>query len=238
MHDTRSFAPAVLTLTLLAMSAPVHAGSVLLTNLDQPLQAASTNPFVGQSFIAGTVDQPLVGAQMHLDPTKPPTSGIVLEVESRNFNGTVGTTLFSNFSSSFDATTGLVTFLANSPFELKAGTGYWLVLSDRSAGGVTWDFTVSNVYQSEFGYGLPSTDTSWISTADNGQGTSTYYQPSNGPQLFALIEVAPAAVPEPSSLLLLCFPVAIAVFAMRFPGGRAFRFLRPRAGQATKMVRP
>ncbi len=67
---------------------------------------------------------------MQLDPTKPPDSGIVLEVEARNANGTVGATLFSNFSSSFNSTTGLVTFTANSPFELTAGTGYWLVLSD------------------------------------------------------------------------------------------------------------
>jgi hypothetical protein len=37
-------------------------------------------------------------------------------VESRNSNGTVGATLFNNFSSSFDPTTGLVTFNANSPF--------------------------------------------------------------------------------------------------------------------------
>ena len=52
--------------------------------------------------------------------------------------------------SSFDPTTGVVTFTANSPFELTAGTGYWLVLADTRAGGVTWDFTESNVYQSHY----------------------------------------------------------------------------------------
>ena len=142
MRASCLFAPAAIALTILGMSAPVRAGSVvLLNNLNQPPMAASSNPFVGQSFIAGTVDQTLYGAQMQLDPTSPPTPGITLEVESRNSNGTVGATLYSNFSSSFDPTTGVVTFTANSPFELTAGTGYWLVLADPRAGGVTWDFT-------------------------------------------------------------------------------------------------
>jgi hypothetical protein len=219
-----SFALAAIALTLLGMSVPVRAGSVvLLNNLNQPLMAASSNPFVGQSFIAGTIDQTLYGAQMQLDPTTPPTPGITLEVESRNSNGTVGATLFSNFSSSFDPTTGLATFTANSPFELTAGTGFWLVLSDTRAGGVTWDFTESNVYQSHFGYGLPSYDTSWISNADNGQGNSVYYQPSDGPQLFDLIAPAAVVVAEPTSFLLLCFSVAIAVLTLWFRGARRGR---------------
>ncbi len=225
MRASCLFAPAAIALTILGMSAPVRAGSVvLLNNLNQPPMAASSNPFVGQSFIAGTVDQTLYGAQMQLDPTSPPTPGITLEVESRNSNGTVGATLYSNFSSSFDPTTGVVTFTANSPFELTAGTGYWLVLADTRAGGVTWDFTESNVYQSHYGYGLPSYNTSWISNADNGMGNSIYYQPSDGPQLFDLIAPTPAVVvPEPTSFLLLVFAVAVGVFAMCFQGARCGR---------------
>jgi hypothetical protein len=222
MRTSCSIAAAAIALILCGMPAPVHAGSVvLLNNLNQPPAAASSNPFVGQSFIAGTVDQTLFGAQMQLDPTKAPTPDIKLEVESRNSNGTVGATLFNNFSSSFDPTTGLVTFTANSPFELTAGTGYWLVLSDTRAGGVTWDFTESNVYQSHFGYGLPSFNTSWISNLDNGMGNSTYYQPSDGPQLFDLI--APALVAEPSSFLLLCSSVGIAILTRWFQRARCGR---------------
>jgi hypothetical protein len=222
MRTLCSFVPAAIALALLGISAPVRAGSVvLLNNLNQQPAAASSNPFVGQSFIAGTVDQTLYGAQMQLDPSSPPTPGITLEVESRNSNGTVGATLFSNFSSSFDPTNGVVTFTANSPFELTAGTGYWLVLSDTRAGGVTWDFTESNVYQSHFGYGLPSFNTSWISNLDNGMGNSTYYQPSDGPQLFDLI--APALVAEPSSFLLLCSSVGIAILTRRFQRARCGR---------------
>jgi hypothetical protein len=220
MRAPCSFAHAAIALILLGMAAPVHAGSVLLTNLDQSVRSPTSGVFVGQSFIAGTVDEPLYGAQIRLDTTNPPTSGITLEVEARNANGTVGATLFSNFSSSFDSTTGLVTFTANSSFELIASTGYWLVLSDRLARGVNWDFTASNVYQSQFGYGLPSFDTSWTSTADNGSGISTYYQPSDGPQLFDLIAPTASAVPEPHSLVLLCFPVAIAVLTRWFQGAR------------------
>ena len=169
---------------------------------------------------------------MQLDPTAPVPSGIVLEVEARNFDGTVGALLFRNFSSSFDAMTGLVTFTANSHFELTAGTGYWLVLSDTSTGEVTWEFTASNVYQSQFGFGLPSHDTSWTSTQDNGSGMSQYYQPSDGPQLFDLIAPAGASVPEPHSAVLLCFPVALAVLKLWFqpPGaaGRATAAEQPR----------
>ena len=228
-----SFAPAAIALTLLGISAPVHAGVVLLNNLDQPPLAATSNPFVGQSFIAGTVNEPLLAARMQLDLNDLRTGDIVLEVESRNFDGTVGATLFSNFSSSYDPTTGLVTFTAKSAFELTAGTGYWLVLSDLAAGGVTWDFTESYVYQSQFAYGLPSYDTAWISNRDNGQGTSIYYQPWNGPQLFQLL-----TVPEPPSFLLLCVPVAIAVFAMCFRGAGASRLRRHLAGHAPEAVRP
>jgi hypothetical protein len=218
MRIPRSFTAASLALTLLGLSAPVHAGTVLLNNLYQPAQTTNASSFVGQSFIAGTVDEPLYGAQMQMGSA--PDPGIKLEVESRNFDGTVGATLFSNFSSSYNAMTGLITFTANSAFELTAGTGYWLVLSDPLAGGVTWDFTALNVYQSQYGYELPSHDTSWISTADNGLGSSSYYQPSDGPQLFDLIgpSSATSAIPEPQSFLLLCFPVAIVIlrkFALR-----------------------
>jgi hypothetical protein len=97
---------------------------------------------------------------------------------------------------------------------------------------VTWDFTESNVYQSQFGYGLPSFNTAWISNAANGQGNSMYYQPSNGPQMFDLI--APSVVAEPTSFLLLCFSVAIGVCAMCFQGVRAALFQRPRAGRANE----
>jgi hypothetical protein len=112
---------------------------------------------------------------MHLESTTTSTSDIVLEVESRNFNRTVGTTLFSKFASTFDPTTDVITFTANSAFELAANTSYCLVLSDSRTNEVKWDFTASNVYQSQFGYGLPSTDTSWSPNADNGRGNATYY---------------------------------------------------------------
>jgi hypothetical protein len=222
-----SFASTAIALSLLGLSASVHADTVLLSNLDQKPQPATTNPYYGQSFIAGTVSQPLYGAKMQLDPTDSPSSSIKLEVEARNSDGTVGATLFSNFSSSFDPRTHLVTFTANSPFQLTAGTGYWLVVSDPSAGGVAWDFTQSYVYQSQYAYGLPSYDTAWISTQDNGQGKQVYYQPSDGPQLFQLFA---ASVPEPSSLILLGCAVASVVAAKCSRGARAFLFKRHRAG--------
>ena len=93
---------------------------VLLNNLDQPPQPTGSSPFVGQSFISGAAEE-LYGARMQLDPSTPPSSKITLEVEARNADGTVGQTLFSNFSSSYDPRSGLVTFLANSPFDIRGG---------------------------------------------------------------------------------------------------------------------
>ena len=170
---------------------------VVLNNLDQPPQPTGSSPFVGQSFIAGA-PQELYGAQMQLDPTAPPSSNITLEVEARNADGTVGQTLFSDFSSSYNPRSGLVTFLADAPFDFAANTGYWLVLSDPTKGSVTWEFTASQVYQSDLGYGLPSFNTAYYSDQDNGMGNALYYQPSDGPQMFDLITVP--AVAEPSSI--------------------------------------
>jgi hypothetical protein len=214
---------------------------VLLNNLDQPAQPTGLSPLVGQSFISGSPEQ-LYGAKMQLDAAAPPSSQITLEVEARTAAGTVGQTLFSDFSSTYDTRTGLITFLANSPFDMAANTGYWLVLSDAKGhsdptkGSVTWDFTTSQVYQSDLGYGLPSFNTAYYSNQDNGMGNATYYQPSDGPQMFQLL--APAAVPEPSSLHLLCVFMAIAVFGMGIRRARASRFRRPLAGPATEAVRP
>jgi hypothetical protein len=234
MRALRSFATFAIALTLLGSFATTRAGSVvLLNNLDQPPQPTGLSPFVGESFISGSPEE-LFGARMQLDPTAPPSSKIMLEVEARKADGTLGQTLFSDFSSSYDTRTGVITFLSNSPFDMAANTGYWLVLSDPTNGSVTWDFTTSQTYQSSFGYGLPSFNTAYYSNQDNGLGSASYFQPSDGPQMFQLLAVA-----EPSSLLLLSIPVAVVVFAMGFRGARASRFRRPLDGHAaTKAVRP
>jgi hypothetical protein len=235
MRATRSLATFAIALALLCTSATTRAGSVvLLNNLDQPPQTAGSSPFVGESFISGALE-PLYGARMQLDPTVPTSSNITLEVEARNADGTVGQTLFSDFSSSYDPRSGLITFLANSPFDMAANTGYWLVLSDPTKGSVAWDFTTSQVYQSSFGYGLPSYNTAYYSDQDNGMGNFKYYQPSDGPQMFQLL--APAAVAEPPAFVLLSIAVAIAAFLMGYRHVRASQFPRPLAGLAGETVR-
>jgi len=218
MYAYRNFARTNVAIVLVGLAASAQADTVVLTNLTEPAQTSSTNPYVGQSFIAGNVDQTLFGAQMQLnvDARPGPSSSILLEVEARNSNGTVGQTLFDNFSSSYDSATGLITFKANSDFVLTAGTGYWLVLSDVKASGVNWDFTAMNVYQSEYAYGLPSFNTAWISNEDNGGGSSTYYQPSDGPQLFALVTFSPSVVPEPPSIILGTLAVSLLGFVRWF----------------------
>jgi hypothetical protein len=232
MRAARCFATFAIALTLLGGFATTRAGTVVLNNLDQPPQPTGSSPFVGQSFIAGTAE-PLYGAQMQLDPGAPPSPNITLEVEARNADGTVGRTLFSDFSSSYNPRSGLVTFLADAPFDFAAGTGYWLVLSDPTKGSVTWDFTASQVYQSDLGYGLPSYNTAYYSNLDNGLGEAIYYQPSDGPQMFDLIVVG-----EPPSLVLMSLAVAIGVLAIGFQRSRASRRPGPQVAGGPKVAHP
>ena len=236
MRTARTFATFTIAMTLLGSFATTRAGSVVvLNNLDQPPQPTGSSPFVGQSFIAGATQQ-LQGAQMQLDPTAPPSSNITLEVEARNADGTVGQTLFSDFSSSYNPRSGLVTFLADAPFDFAANTGYWLVLSDPTNGSLTWEFTASQVYQSHLGYGLPSFNTAYYSDQNNGMGNALYFQPSDGPQMFDLI-TAPV-VGEPSSLVLMGLAVAIGVLAVHLQGSQSSSRQRPRVSRATKVVHP
>jgi hypothetical protein len=238
MRAARHFALIATALTLLANLAPAGAGTVtvVLNNLDQMPEPTGSSPFVGQSFIAGA-DQTLHGAQMQLSPTVPPSSNIMLELEARNPDGTAGQTLFSDFSASYDQRSGLITFLADSSFHLVAGTGYWLVLSDPTAGSVTWNYTASQIYQSQFGYGLPSYNTSFYSDQDNGSGNIGYYQPSDGPQMFDLITMN-GVVDEPPSAVLLGLGVAIAVVILRHRGSRSFGLPRLQPGRVHQAVRP
>jgi hypothetical protein len=236
MRTARSFATFTIAMTLLGSFATTRAGSVVvLNNLDQPPQPTGSSPFVGQSFIAGA-PQELHGAQMQLDPTAPPSSNITLEVEARNADGTVGQTLFSDFSSSYNPRSGLVKFLADAPFDFAANTGYWLVLSDPTKGSLTWEFTASQVYQSDLGYGLPSFNTAYYSDQDNGMGNALYFQPSDGPQMFDLITFP--VVGEPSSLVLMGLAVAIGVLAMHLQSSRFSWRQRPRVARGTKVVHP
>ncbi|ODT98576.1 MAG: hypothetical protein ABS79_05650 [Planctomycetes bacterium SCN 63-9] len=87
----------------------------------------------------------------------------------------------------------LATFRASSPVALDAGTRYWIVLS-QSGDGVNWSVTSSQNYVSPIGWSIgPRTQSN-----DNG---NTWLAPITGSSpLFAVN--APAAVPEPSSLIM------------------------------------
>jgi hypothetical protein len=207
MNARRFLAAAAICLAVLGAPIPVFADVILLSNLDNTVVGGFSNsPFAGQSFIAGPQAQTLRGAQAKFDSSYTPSSGVALEVEARNADGAVGATLFSDFSSTFDSTTHVITFLANSNFTMQPGAGYWLVASD-SAANFRWSFTTSTSYQSNLGFSLPSSNMSWVGTADNGTGNNNYYQLTDGPQFFSLL--APTAVPEPSSFLLMGMGAAL-----------------------------
>ena len=169
-------------------------------------------------------------------PTAPPSSSLTLEVEARNADGTVGQTLFSDFSSSYNPRSGLVTFLANASFDFAVNAGYWLVLSDPTKGSVTWDFTASQVYQSDLGYGLPSYNTAYYSDQDNGLGDAVYYQPADGPQMFDLITIR--VVAEPPSIVMLGLGAAILGLAIGIRRTLSARLPRARVGRGPGTVHP
>ena len=195
-------------LMLLPFSSAARADVVLLSNLTMPVGAGvSPTLFTGQSFQQGTADSAIPDVTIQVAEAYGLTSTTMLELETRNGDGSVGSSLYSNFSDSVVPPDGTlpvgserIIFKANTNFTLTAGTSYWLVVSDTATNGVPWQFTPSGAYQSVQAYGIPAFRSSWSSNADNGNGSmSTYFDPSSGNQLFQL---SVAIIPEPSSLLL------------------------------------
>jgi hypothetical protein len=126
----------------------------------------------------------------------------------RNADGTVGHSLFSDFTLSHDSTSGNTTASANSPFTLQAGTSYWLMMLVQQSGVPAnfgdWDGSNSLTYMSSFGVTIPDTNTSvtYLSDFLGNPPTYHYNNLTAGLQLFQVDGSALGAVPEPSALVL------------------------------------
>jgi len=138
-------------------------------------------------------------------------SGESFAIFSRNADGTVGTSQFTDFTLSHDSTSGNTTATANSPFTFQANTSYWLMMLVQQTPGSPlenlgdWDNSLAFSYTSNFGVTIPDTNTSvafFIDPDTNIPGYQ-YANLTDGLQLFQVNGTARgAAVPEPSALTL------------------------------------
>ena len=180
----------LVTAASLALAAYSAQASIVVSTLDPANSPASYSlPQIGQSIIAGSTAISLTSFDI-LQSTGF-TAGEVFTVYGRTANGTVGTTLFNNFSFTHDDTTGITSATPNTPFTLSAGGGYFFVLSS-STGSVGWDFTRETTYTAAFGATIP--DYHSVLSVDN--GATNYYSLDDGPESFRLNG---NAVPEPST---------------------------------------
>jgi hypothetical protein len=208
---TRAFCLAgILAIGGFALLPATGRAAVVITNLSQPnLNDLSTGPQVGAAILIGSTPINLDSIQINQSGTGA-RAAQTFAVYSRNGDGTVGSSLFSDFSLSFDSPSGIDTATANSPFQFAANTGYWLMLISPDSGNVNWNFTQSPTYTASFGVSMPTVDTSTVFHSNTSQ--YQYFNLADGPQFVQVNGTA--AAPEPASTCALAI-VAAAVLARR-----------------------
>jgi hypothetical protein len=136
-------------------------------------------------------------------------TGESFAIFSRNADGTVGTSQFTDFTLSHDSTSGNTTATANSSFTFQANTSYWLMMlvAQNPGSGLEnfgdWDISNAFAYTSAFGVTIPDTNASVGYFKDPDTNILGYYYSNltDGVQLFQVNGTAQgAAVPEPSAL--------------------------------------
>ena len=191
------FCPALFC-AILTMAPHARATLYTISNLDQSDAGTSDTSLEGQSITTGSTATNLKSFTT-FDPFFP--TAPILNIDARNADGTLGTTLdsISGADVSYDTNTGLLTFTAPTSFTLAANTGYWFVINDPGH-PFGWDYTNSTTYTSPSGFSLPASDdyVFGVSLSD-----LHYDSLSSGPYLFGLM-TSPAnpAVPEPGTFAL------------------------------------
>jgi hypothetical protein len=198
---------------LLALAVQEGRADVVINNLDQHDDGYTAGDQAGNAIVSGSAPASLSSIVIS-EATFGPIQGETFAIDARNPDGTLGGTLFNNFTLSFDSGTGLETITPNTPFVFAPNTGYWLVLiSPRPGTGlpndlVSWDNTNSTAYSSSNGWSLPTTNTSEFTL----QGSTTYFDLSVGAQLFQ-VNVGPTAIPEPGPMALVATAAALVTAA-------------------------
>src|SRR5271165_1560287 len=88
-----------------------------------------------------------------------PTLGETFAVYSRNADGTLGSSLFTDFSLSYNSGSLNTTATATAPFTLQANTSYWLMMIEIPGTFGDWDSSLAFTYTSTFGVSIPTTNT-------------------------------------------------------------------------------
>lgn len=195
---------AVLGVCVTATGCPeAHAGAVVST-LDLPNDGPFPGDQVGAAIQIGNTPISLISVVYTEAFSGGPTPGESFAIFSRNADGTVGSSLFTAFTLSYDSSSQNTTATATSPFTFQANTSYWLMMLETPGTFGDWDSSLSSTYTSAFGVTIPDTNTSFsnVPGSDPGSGP-TYLNASDGLQLFQLNGTpATVAVPEPSALLM------------------------------------
>ena len=192
-----------LSAVVLGLAAQTAHAAVVVSNIDPSTTAFGENsPEIGEALLTGT--RPITLTSVEILQTGGAATGESIAVYSRNADGTLGTSLFTSFSLSFDSTTSLTSATVTGAFTLQANTGYFFVLDSNASPTASWTYTSSTDYAAEFGATLPANDTAFFVAG----GALSYRSLSGGPQEFQVNGTALAAVPEPSTWALTSLALA------------------------------
>ncbi len=177
----------------------------ILTNLSQPNNGYTAGDQVGQAIVIGSTPILLTSVD-YLEVAFGPAPRETFSIFDRNLNGTLGNALFTNFTTSYNAGTGLGTATAVMPDLLAANKSYFLVLTSSNFGSINdapaWNYTSSPTFTSPFGVTFPAANSAFYSF----NGPPQYFSLSSGPQLLRVNGTGVSAalpVPEPGALALL-----------------------------------
>ena len=202
----------------------VHAG-VVVSTLALPNDGPFPGDQVGAAIQIGATPISLTSVVYTEAFSNGPTPGETFAIFSRNADGTVGKSLFTAFTLSYDSASQNTTATATSPFTFLANTSYWLMMVETPGTFGDWDSSLSFTYTSAFGVTIPTTNASFSNVPGTGPGTGpTYLNANDGLQLFQLNgNPAIATVPEPTALVLAATSGVIVLGATRLRRRRRIR---------------
>lgn len=184
-----------LFLLFLISSIPARADVVFDNLTIQPSNGPTIGTSIGASLVTGSFALQLsdiIFPQLN-GTANTYVPGEAFSINTRNADGTVGLSLYTDFALANDAASGQTNAVPNTPFVLLPNTGYWFVVT--ATAGTAWGYTTGASYASLYGVTQPASNVAY-KTTDNGL-TSSYFSLADGPQLLRVDAVA-LAIPEPS----------------------------------------
>ena len=179
-------------------------GATLSNNLDQPTgstEIVTASTFVASSFGTGNYSSILKSAALLLQVTGQPNPVIALYSD---MNGEPGSDLGQLLSPSSYGTKLQVTSFGGNQLLLAANSTYWIVAEAASSGSYQWAYSSNDV-----GTG-PGFQLNWAISYQE----DTDWFPSDVLPMQMLVQDSSTVMPEPGSILLLAFGLAVTGFAV------------------------